>query len=438
MPWLAEGRASGGGGVRVFRHLPVGVLALVLFICGVSIFPVRANAQAQNTCLACHSQLDPPLKVSPADYTNSIHAQKGIVCVTCHGGDSTSSDPTRAMGKAAGFRGAPERKLIPEFCGKCHSDASYMRGYDPSLRTDQFSQYLTSVHGKLHAKGDIKTAVCTDCHGVHDILPPSDQRSRVHPLNVAETCSQCHADAAYMKPYGIPTDQFADYSASVHHEAMVVRGDLSAPTCTTCHGSHGAAPPGVDAVSHVCSTCHVFQAQLFDSGPHKDVFAAMGLPSCVTCHSNHRIEHPSDALIGTSEKAVCMKCHTEGDAGFAAAGAMHDDLTKLDSAITRSDEILGRAERSGMEVSEAKLSEADARDDLMKARVEIHAVQPDTVDRDIQAGLRVAASTYQAGLGALVELRYRRKGLVVSVVCIGFVLIGLYLMIRKLETKGAQ
>jgi hypothetical protein len=26
-----------------------------------------------------------------------------------------------------------------------------------------------------------------------------------------------------MKPYGIPTDQFAKYSTSVHHDAMMVR-----------------------------------------------------------------------------------------------------------------------------------------------------------------------------------------------------------------------
>ena len=436
MSRLRGHRARGDARAGMLRCLSRGVLPLFALFLGVAIYAAPARAQTQNTCLACHSQLDPPLKVSPDEYTNSIHAQKGIACVTCHGGDPTSSDPERAMGKAAGFRGAPERKNIPEFCGKCHSDAAYMRGYDPSLRTDQYSQYLTSVHGRLHAKGDIKTAVCTDCHGVHDIQPPSDQRSRVHPLNVAETCSHCHADAEYMKPYGIATDQFADYSASVHHEAMVVRGDLSAPTCTTCHGSHGAAPPGVDSVTRVCSTCHVFQAQLFDSGPHKDAFAAMGLPSCLTCHSNHRIVHPTDAMIGTSETAVCMKCHTAGDAGFAAAGAMHDDLALLDTAIARSDDILGRAERSGMEVGEAKLVEGDARDDLLKARVEIHSVQPETVDHDIQAGLKIAASTYQAGEGALAELRYRRKGLVVSVVTIVLVLIGLYLMIRKLETKA--
>ena len=103
--------------------------------------------------------------------------------------------------------------------------AAFMRKYNPSLRTDQFSQYQTSVHGKLLAKGDTKVAVCIDCHGVHDLRPASDPRSKVHPLNIAQTCARCHADAAYMKGYGIPTDQFAKYSTSVHHEAMVVRGD---------------------------------------------------------------------------------------------------------------------------------------------------------------------------------------------------------------------
>ncbi len=432
--YYGKGDAKAG----MLRSLRPGILLLALLLVGVLIPSGRANAQTQNTCLACHSQLDPPFQVSAGDYTDSIHAQKGIACVSCHGGDSSSSDPERAMSKAAGFRGAPERKDIPEFCGKCHSDAAYMRGFDPSLRTDQYSQYQTSVHGKLHAKGDTRTAVCIDCHGVHDIQPPSDQRSRVHPLNVAQTCSRCHADAAYMRPYGIATDQFTDYSASVHHDALAVRGDLTAPTCSTCHGSHGAAPPGVDSVARVCSTCHVFQAQLFDSGPHKDVFGAMGLPACVTCHSNHRVQHPTDAMIGTAEGSICLKCHTEGDAGYVAAAAMHDDIAKLDSAIARSDDLLGRAERSGMEVGEARLTEADARDDLMKARVEIHSVQPATVDRDIDAGLKVAATSYQAAQNALAELRYRRKGLLVSVVTIVFVLIGLFLMIRKLESKEAQ
>ena len=272
-----------------------------------------------------------------------------------------------------------------------------MKQYNPGLRTDQFSQYQTSVHGKLLAKGDTKVAVCIDCHGVHDLRPASDLRSKVYPLNIAKTCSRCHADAAYMKSYGIPTDQFAKYSISVHHEAMVARGDLSAPTCTTCHGNHGAAPPGVDSVKNVCSNCHVFQAQMYEKSPHKMVFQSAGLPGCVVCHSNHEITHPTDAKLGTGPEGVCMQCHAPGDDCDRARAGMLASLTQLDESIKSADHLLGVAESSGMEVSEARLQQDLARDSLTKARVTIHSFQPQLVNQDIQAGLKIAAKDLQAG-----------------------------------------
>jgi hypothetical protein len=395
------------------------------------------DAQTANSCLECHSKLDPPLGVARADFAGSIHAQKGLTCTSCHGGNASSNDMDQAMGKSAGFKGHIERVQIPALCAKCHSDAAYMRGYNPSVRTDQFSQYQTSVHGKLLSKKDTRVAVCSDCHSAHQIRPPNDPQSTVYPLNVAKTCANCHASPDHMKGYKIPTDQFALYSTSVHHDALVVRGDLSAPTCSTCHGSHGAAPPGVASVVHVCSTCHVFQQQLFDSGAHKDAFAAMSLPGCITCHSNHGILHPSDATIGTGKDAVCVKCHSAGEPAYAAAAAMHDGLRNLDSAITRSDEILNRAQTSGVEVGEAQLALSEARDDLTKARVTIHSVQVKALDQNIQAGLQVTQKTWQAGLGALAELRFRREGLAISVAAIVLVLIALALFIRKLESKDS-
>ena len=127
-----------------------------------------ARAQAPNTCLDCHSALDPPYQVTTEQFSRDIHAQKGLTCAGCHGGDP-SKDDQDAMSKKAGFRGKIARKDVPALCGRCHSDSAHMRQYNPSLRTDQLAQYLTSVHGKLRAKGDDKVAVCTDCHGVHDL-----------------------------------------------------------------------------------------------------------------------------------------------------------------------------------------------------------------------------------------------------------------------------
>ncbi len=393
----------------------------------------NATAQKKDSCLDCHSMLPESLGVEKDKFARDVHVQKGLSCVSCHGGDPSKDDAAEAMSPAAGFKGKISRKQVPDLCAKCHSDAVFMRTFNPALRTDQLAQYKTSVHGQRIARGDENVAVCTDCHGLHETLPVKDSRSRVHPTNVAKTCSTCHANAEHMKPYKIPTDQFASYQASVHHDALMVRGDLSAPTCTTCHGNHGAAPPGLATVSNVCSTCHVFQAQLFDTSPHKDAFKSLGIGSCITCHSNHRITRPSDSFIGTGSAAVCINCHSEGDKGFEGAKKMRAGLMQLEEAIKGSNEVLERAERSGMEVSQAKLDQNEAHDALTKARVTIHTFSPAKLQADIDAGLKVADKTLQAGNKALAERDFRRKGLALALVTIALVLAGLRMFIREIE-----
>ncbi len=402
------------------------------FVLAMCVLAGSAHAQSQNTCLVCHGSMDPPLQVTEEQFARDIHSQKGLTCVSCHGGDDTKLDMD-SMSKAAGYRGKIQRNQIPEFCGRCHSDGAYMRQYNPSLRTDQLAQYKTSVHGKKLAQGDTKVAVCVDCHGVHDLRPASDPQSKVHPLNVAQTCSRCHSNAATMKEYKIPTNQFALYSKSVHHDAMTVRGDLSAPTCTTCHGNHGAAPPGVDSVQNVCSTCHVFQDQMYEKSTHKAAFQKAALPGCVVCHSNHDVRHPTDAKLGTGSEGVCMQCHKTGDVCDLARAKILGELTQLDEAIKSANKVLNVAESSGMEVSEARLGQDQARDSLTKARVTIHSFKTELVDQDIQAGLKFTAKDLQAGKDALQERNYRRVGLGVSVVAILLVLLGLFLYIKRIE-----
>lgn len=400
---------------------------------GLTFVASLSYGQATNSCLDCHSALPEPLGVSQEKFSQDIHAQKGLTCASCHGGDPTKDDPDQAMSRKAGWKGKIDHKQIPDLCGSCHSDPAYIRQFNPSLRTDQLAQYHTSVHGKRWAAGDTKVAVCTDCHSVHDLKAPSDPRSTVNPVNVANTCARCHADASYMKGYPIPTDQFTKYSTSIHHESLAVRGDLSAPTCSTCHGNHGAAPPGVDKVQNVCSTCHIFQAQMYEKSSHKDAFQAASLPGCVVCHSNHGIVHPTDAKLDTGAEGVCMQCHKPGDVCDQARAGLLTDLRRLDEAINNADRVLALAESSGMEVSEARLAQSQARDSLTKARVTVHSFRKDLMDQDIQAGLKIAAKNFEAGQKAMTERNYRRVGLGVSLVAIGIVLVGLRLYIKKIE-----
>ena len=110
-------------------------------------------------------------------------------------------------------------------------------------------------------------------------------------------------------------------------------------------------------------------------------------------------------------------------------------LTNLASAIAASDELLGRAERQGMEVSQAKLQEAQARDALLKARVTVHAFSDSELKQDTDAGLAVTRQTYAAGEKAMQEWKFRRVGLGLSLVMIALTLVGLGLYIRNLEQK---
>src|SRR5271157_2105082 len=73
--------------------------------------------QTTNSCLDCHSALPDPLGVTQEKFSQDIHAQKGLTCTSCHGGDPTSDDPDKAMSRKAGWKGKIDRKQIPQLCG---------------------------------------------------------------------------------------------------------------------------------------------------------------------------------------------------------------------------------------------------------------------------------------------------------------------------------
>jgi predicted CXXCH cytochrome family protein len=240
-----------------------------------------------------------------------------------------------------------------------------------------------------------------------------------------------------MRGFQIPVDQFDKYKAGVHAKALYEKQDLSAPTCNDCHGNHGATPPGIASVANVCGQCHARQAELFQTSPHKAAFDQKQLAECITCHSNHAIPKPGDEMLGTAQGSLCITCHTTGDKGFAAAGLMRSRIDELIASIGKSNEILDRAERAGMEVSRPKFELKGATDALTHARVLIHSSSTAEVDKVVGPGLEVAGKGYQAGLGALAELSFRRKGLAVSLGFILFLAVLVYLKVKQIERAQA-
>jgi predicted CXXCH cytochrome family protein len=410
---------------------PVLVAALMML----ALFTLAA-AQKKSSCIDCHVKLDDTRLSNPARlFENDIHRSRGLSCNDCHGGDPNADTSEAAKDPSKGYLGKPRTTDIPAYCGKCHSDANLMKKFNPSLRVDQESEYSTSVHGKLLKTGEQKVATCISCHTVHGIRAVNDPLSSVYPLNVADTCAKCHGNADYMRAFKIPSDQITKFKTSVHAKALYDKQDLSAPTCNDCHGNHGATPPGIASVANVCGQCHARQADLFQTSPHKAAFDQQGLAECITCHSNHDIATPTDQLIGTQQGALCVNCHTNGDKGFAAAAHMRTRIDQLIASINKSNEILSVAERKGMEVSKPKFDLKGATDALTHARVLIHSSSNNEVDKVVGPGLDVAGKGYQAGVDALDELSFRRKGLAVSLVFILFLALLVYLKVRQLETR---
>jgi predicted CXXCH cytochrome family protein len=359
-------------------------------------------------------------------FKDSVHAAVGLECAACH------------KGQASGAYSAIPRVAIAATCASCHSDAAYMRKFDPQVRVDQMSQYLSSAHGRAMTRGETRVATCSDCHTAHAVIRVRDSRSPVAPLQVAKTCAQCHGDAARMKAFGHDARAFTDWSSSVHATALLTRGDTSAPTCNTCHGSHGATPPGVTEVASVCAQCHVREAQNFAAGPKKAIFDAMGQAECLVCHSNHAIQPPSHTLIGVTAGAVCAECHDASGNGAATIKRFRDGGDGLDAALTAAEAVVDRAEHAGMLVEDARLAVREAREQHVQLRVAMHTFTDEPFAGIAAKGLEAARRAEGAGLAALEELQNRRRGLAVATVLIVGFLATLWVKIRRLPAPAGD
>jgi predicted CXXCH cytochrome family protein len=397
------------------------------------------EASPVNECANCHAALpDATLSAPALAFREDVHAQRGFVCVDCHGGDPTTSDKAMAKSLATSYAGAPRGTAQVTVCARCHSDAEFMRRFAPRQRVDQEREFASSVHGKRLAQGDTKVATCASCHQAHGIRVVSDAKSPVFPTNVAATCASCHADPAHMAGYTLPdgsplpTGQRADYEKSAHFEALTARTDLSAPTCNDCHGNHGAAAPGVDSVVNVCGTCHAVFAAKFATSVHQPIFDK----GCVECHGNHAVLAPSIEMLGTGESAVCSACHGDADdPGFVAAGRFRQDFDHFDAEVARTAALIEQARVAGMEVGDHELALGEVRNRMVLARTEMHAFTLDTVEPIVTEGLGLLEGIERAGLETLDELRFRRRGLAASLAVILLLVVALALKIRRLDHR---
>jgi predicted CXXCH cytochrome family protein len=394
-------------------------------------------AAASSSCASCHASLSDSRLSKPATSfaQQDVHRENGFGCADCHGGSASANEKGRAHSAGHGFKGKPAGSAIISACTRCHSDATFMRRFAPRQRVDQATEYATSVHGKQLAAGDTRVATCVSCHGAHGIRLVNDAKSPVFPTNVATTCGACHANASHMHGYTLgskplPTVQLAEYQRSVHYLALTKGNDLSAPTCNDCHGNHGAAPPGVGSVVNMCGACHAVFAQKFATSVHAQIFDK----ACVECHGNHAVLQPSDEMLGTDAHSLCAGCHGGADdKGANAAARMRADVERLKAGLDRSTAAVAGLKNAGMEMSAQELAIGEARTRLTLARTELHAFAAERVTPVVDEAMKTLSGVDSAAARATAELRFRRRGLFVSLAAILLVVAALALKIRRLD-----
>ena len=389
----------------------------------------------QDKCVSCHLEME----LLPEDFQKyDIHLQIGLSCAGCHGGDPTTDDPEMSMSPAKGFIGKPALKDVPKFCGKCHSDIGIMRVYQPRIATDQVTQYYTSVHGIKLKKGDTKVAECVSCHTAHAIPSGKDGRSTVYPLNIPDMCNKCHGDSEYMQAYNIPTDQYEKYAQSVHGINLLEHKDLGAPVCNDCHGNHGATPPGVESVSHVCGGCHINNLEHFKESPMATPYVELEIHACEQCHGYHKVLETSDEMIGVGEESVCTECHASGDAGYKAAEEIYVSLKMFVTVYDSAEEKLKEVQRKGMDDVDILFYLQEANQILIHTRNLTHTFIPEKVAEKTQEGIEKSRQAITLAGMEISDYYFRRRGFGIASLFITVLAIALFFRIRNMDKEKTE
>lgn len=319
---------------------------------------------ASGRCGVCHPRDRVAFEKSP-------HASEEMHCTSCHGGNDQVADENQAH-SGNGWRGKISRQELPQLCASCHSDAKKMQPYD--LPVDQYDLYLTSEHGKKLKTGDTQVAICTDCHGSHDILKATDPVSRVYVTNIPRTCGQCHGDTTLVRQRKMK-DTYHAYLSSVHAKQLFDAGNLGAPTCVSCHGVHGAAPSDVADVNKVCGRCHTPERRYFLSGPHKSGMSRNNMSECSSCHGDHDIQASDPARLSSS----CVPCHAKGGKDAKLGEQLLADYRSAAHEIEEAEKWVTKADAVPVATDDFKARVEEARTYLREAMTAAHAVRFDVM-----------------------------------------------------------
>ena len=242
------------------------------------------SAKASTVCRQCHS--DDQLKKSPVHATLMAKENKAPVCTGCHNPHTVTS-----------IAGSRTFVSETEHCLRCHQHAmgiTLRNGDKVSLKVD-----AAALAGSVHAK-----LGCFDCHfGFSSSQHPKRNFNTPRDFSIAqaEACRRCHFD------------KYTKTLESIHY-AILSQGNLKAPVCTDCHGSHTVVQARADKLksSKRCGRCHQEIFKTYTESVHGTALVQehnTDVPICADCHTAHSIQgaHTQDYRDKVPE--ICGQCH---------------------------------------------------------------------------------------------------------------------------------
>ena len=267
-------------------------------------------------CSSCHEEVGQQFQKSTHGKLIAQHDPNAPSCKECHGTHSIlgKTDPVSSS--------FPTN--VPDLCARCHREGEKAAVRYTGTEHKIIEQYTESIHGKgLLQSGLTVTAMCTNCHTPHSVLPRNDSLSSVNPKNLPSTCGKCH--------HGIE-EQF---EKSIHSR-LVNQTNLDLPVCNDCHTAHTIRRTDEQGfklmIMQQCGRCHQEIAKTYFDTYHGKV-SQLGYTKtakCYDCHGSHdilKVSDPQSHLSRDNVVKTCQKCHegaTRRFAGYLTHATHHD------------------------------------------------------------------------------------------------------------------
>ncbi len=310
-----------------------------------------------DTCLGCHGDRGIVKKfqnnetvaayVNPERFKASVHSH--LACIACHADFSGDAHPDRT------FRSKQQYRIRASVvCRRCHGAEQLRKKPVHEAVLEEYKEGISPVctdcheaHAIFPAKGGkvlgSEREFCLNCHAGRPKMVFRDGESLAAMVDTSSlqasvhrelSCSDCHfgfsskghpkrnfrtrRDFAIASSEGCRRCHFDKYTKTLEsiHFTLLSQGNLSAPVCTDCHGSHSIREGRVEKIlsGKRCKQCHKDIYDIYAQSVHGKALLDehnQDVPICVDCHRAHDIRDPRTNEYHERIPEMCGDCHAK-------------------------------------------------------------------------------------------------------------------------------